>query len=189
MRNKTHTLLMSIFVLVFAPTIVVGQIVEDIAKKAAEAAFSEAERQVIGKYYQVTAPIRGEDVNLSDSRGNVRKKNNKGKGNNKRGELPKGIAKKLERGGTLPPGHAKRYLSSDLERQLPKSPDGYERIESEGQVILRNVATGVISDIIDIVAAPNVDSRNDQKIETSNTSEAENSSEVTDKKWWQFSNE
>ncbi len=34
MRNKINTFLISIFILIFAPTFVVGQVVEDIAKKS-----------------------------------------------------------------------------------------------------------------------------------------------------------
>ncbi len=124
-------------------------------KKAAEAAFSEAERQIIEKYYKVTAPIRGEDDNISDSGKSEGKKSAKRKGKSKSSKMPKGIAMKLERGGTLPPGHVGRYLSSELERQLPQPPTGYERIESEGKVILRNIASGIISDVINIVAKPN----------------------------------
>ena len=60
MRKKTSAILLSILFLVSAPGFVVGDVVKDIATKAAEAAFSEAERQAIEKYYEVTAPIRGD---------------------------------------------------------------------------------------------------------------------------------
>jgi len=43
MRNKTSAIFLSIFVLVSAPGFVVGDFVKDIAVKAAEATFSEAE--------------------------------------------------------------------------------------------------------------------------------------------------
>jgi len=189
MNNKTSSLLISIFILVFAPSFVLGQIIEDIANKAAEAAFSEAERQVIEKYYTVTAPIQGEVYEENDNDDNsksVGKKNDKGKGNSKRSELPKGIAMKLERGGTLPPGHAKRYLSSDLERQLPKPPEGYERIESDGKVILRNIASGIISDVINIVTNPNAKVSNEQPTVNDNTPEENQAPDNSDSNWWQF---
>lgn len=191
MSNKTYSLLISIFFLVSAPTLVVGQIVEDIAKKAAEAAFSEAERQVIQKYYKVTAPMQGEvykENENDDSRESVIKKNDngKGKGNNKRSELPKGLAMKLERGGTLPPGHAKRYLSSDLERQLSKPPEGFERIESEGKVILRNIASGIISDVINIITSPNAKASNEQSTMKDNTPEEIQTPETSESNWWKF---
>jgi len=102
MRNKISTILISILFLVSTPGLVVADVVKDIAKKAAEAAFSEAERQAIEKYYEVTAPIRGKeydtnhDIEDNEVSNNKRKsgKNKdkgKGKGKNKRKELPKDI--------------------------------------------------------------------------------------------------
>jgi len=70
----------------------------------------------------------------------------KGKGKNK--GLPPGIAKNLERGKPLPPGIAKRALPGDLERRLPRLPEGYERILVDGRVLLIEVATRVVRDIL-----------------------------------------
>ena len=91
MRKKTSAILLSILLLVSAPGFVVGDIVKDIAVKAAEAAFSEAERQAIEKYYKVTAPIRGkeyeanhdEDDDINDKGKSGGKKKDKGKGKGK----------------------------------------------------------------------------------------------------------
>jgi Ni/Co efflux regulator RcnB len=62
--------------------------------------------------------------------------------------LPPGIAKKVARGGSLPPGIAKRYLPDDLDRRLRPRPAGYERLVVGGDVLLVEVATGVIHDIV-----------------------------------------
>lgn len=201
MRNKTSTILLSILFLVSSPGLVVGDVVKDITKKAAEAAFSEAERQAIEKYYEVTAPIRGKEYEVkhddededSNKRGGGKKKDKgKGKGKNKNKELPKGIVKKLERGGTLPPGMAKRGLPEDLEKQLPTAPKGYERVVSDGQVVLADIATGVISDIIKIGSkSKEVKTTDKPLVKTSipkeeKISEKSQSPDKAEKKWWQI---
>jgi hypothetical protein len=62
--------------------------------------------------------------------------------------LPPGIAKNLARGKPLPPGIAKRYLPSDLVRMLPPVYPGYERIVVDGRVLLVDIATQVIQDVL-----------------------------------------
>ena len=75
----------------------------------------------------------------------------KNKNKNKRG-LPPGIAKNLERGKSLPPGIAKQHLPDDLRSTLPKTPDGYERIIVDGKILLIEIATQVVRDVLtDIV--------------------------------------
>ena len=90
--------------------------------------FSEDEVRVIRDYYK------------------DREARSPGKGKNK--GLPPGIAKNLQRGKPLPPGIAKRSLPDDLERRLPRLPEGYERILVDGRVLLIEVATRVIRDIL-----------------------------------------
>ena len=194
MLNRiTATIILSL--LITAPLPSAGDIVKDVAKKAADAAFTEAERQVIEKYYEVTAPIRertyrkdDDDAYKGDRRSDHKKKD-KGRGNNKKKDLPKGISKKLERGGTLPPGIAKRYLPGDLERQLPPAPTGYERIEADGQVLLRDLTTGVIADIIDLGTKSDRVSSREKPVESRTAREENKPTEKPEKKWWQFWND
>lgn len=94
-----------------------------------EVVFSADEIRVIDAYYQGHI-----------SAGN----DNKGKSKS----LPPGIAKNLERGKPLPPGIAKRYLPTDLVNQLPVLPSGYERIIVDGKILLVEIATRVIHDIL-----------------------------------------
>ena len=61
--------------------------------------------------------------------------------------LPPGIRKNLARGKPLPPGIAKQVLPSDLEGLLPGHP-GYHRLQVGLDVLLVEVATGVIHDIL-----------------------------------------
>jgi hypothetical protein len=62
--------------------------------------------------------------------------------------LPPGIAKNLARGKPLPPGIAKRGLPSDLIVQLPPVPDGFERVIVAGKILLVEIATQVVHDIL-----------------------------------------
>jgi Ni/Co efflux regulator RcnB len=62
--------------------------------------------------------------------------------------LPPGIAKNLARGKPLPPGIAKKQLPQDLIRQLPPVHTGYERVIVDGRVLLIDIATQVINDVL-----------------------------------------
>lgn len=75
-----------------------------------------------------------------------------GGGKHKHKGLPPGIAKNLERGKPLPPGIAKQHLPSGLVSALPAPPRGFERVIVDGRVLLVEIATQVIHDILtDIV--------------------------------------
>ena len=105
-----------------------------VVRAGVHAAFEEFERQIVYKYFKghVYEPV------VYEERGGPPKK----KG------LPPGIQKKLARGGTLPPGIAKQYLPDGLVTQLPPSPHGYERRIVGSDVLLVEIDTGVIADII-----------------------------------------
>lgn len=72
-------------------------------------------------------------------------------GNKNKGKksLPPGIAKNLQQGKPLPPGIAKQALPSGLIDRLPAAPSGYERIVVGGKVLLVEIATQVIHDILE----------------------------------------
>ena len=88
-----------------------------------------------------------------------KKKAKKGKGQgrgqglppglDKRDEAPPGLQKRLEKHGSLPPGLAKRDLPGDLEKKLPKVPEGLERVLAGDNVVLLEKATGKILDVIE----------------------------------------
>ena len=66
--------------------------------------------------------------------------------------LPPGIARNLRRGKALPPGIAKQSLPAGLVDQLPPVQKGYERVVVDGKVLLVEVATQIVHDILtDIV--------------------------------------
>ncbi len=94
--------------------------------------FSDKEVSTIQAYYRDHGSHRG-----------GKKKGKGGKG------LPPGIAKNLRRGKPLPPGIAKQALPDGLVRLLPPVPRGYERVILDGRVLLVEVATQVIHDILE----------------------------------------
>jgi len=54
----------------------------------------------------------------------------------------------LQRGKPLPPGIAKQQLPDSLLRRLPPVPRGYERVVVDGKVLLIEIATQVIRDVL-----------------------------------------
>lgn len=97
--------------------------------------FSDEEIRIIGAWYENHEPKAG-----------------RGGGKSKHKGLPPGIAKNLSRGKPLPPGIAKQQLPDGLVHALPAPPRGYERIIVDGKVLLVEIATQVIHDILtDIV--------------------------------------
>ncbi len=74
-----------------------------------------------------------------------------GKGNKGAKGLPPGIAKNLQRGKPLPPGIAKQVLPGGLIGLLPPPPHGFERIELAGRILLVEIATQVIHDVLEDV--------------------------------------
>jgi hypothetical protein len=106
--------------------------VNTIAVAGTSVVFSNDEISIITDYYQ---------HHRSDADAGKDKKN-KGK------PLPPGIAKNLARGKPLPPGIAKQQLPGDLMRQLPPVKPGYDRVVVDGRVLLVEVATQVIHDVL-----------------------------------------
>jgi hypothetical protein len=70
-----------------------------------------------------------------------------GGGKRKKG-LPPGIAKNLQRGKPLPPGIAKQYLPRDLYVRLPRPPAGLDYLIIAGKLVLVEVATQVVREIL-----------------------------------------
>ena len=117
------------FLVVLVPLLLLSsQAVSDVRIGAT---FSKGEVDIIATWYR--------DHGTPSAHGNGRKKP---KG------LPPGIAKNLDRGKPLPPGIAKQVLPQGLITLLPPAPRGFERIVVDGKVLLVEVATRVIHDIL-----------------------------------------
>lgn len=89
---------------------------------ASGGAFSDPERFVIADWYR-SNPTRAEG-------------------------LPPGIARNLERGKPLPPGIARRALPAGLEGRLPPRDGRYARVVVGRDVLLIEVGTGLVLDIL-----------------------------------------
>jgi Ni/Co efflux regulator RcnB len=112
-----------------------GITTQAIADVGVSVVFSDDEIRIIGAWYEE----HGSDAHH-------------GNGKHKNKGLPPGIAKNLQRGKPLPPGIAKQYLPDGLIKTLPAPPRGYERIIVDGKVLLVEIATQVIHDVLmDIV--------------------------------------
>ncbi len=94
--------------------------------------FTDKEISVIRAYY----------------RDNTANNSNKGKGKGGK-SLPPGIAKNLQRGKPWPPGIAKQVLPTSLIHLLPPPPHGYKRVAIDGKVLLVEIATQVIHDVLE----------------------------------------
>ena len=130
MNRLSTAILTAIFLMVSSGPVFSGDI-------GVQVGFSDGEISIIRAWY-------------SDHKSGASKV--KGKGNGRGGKsLPPGIAKNLQRGKPLPPGIAKQVLPSGLVALLPPPPKGFERIEVAGKVLLVEVATQVIHDVLEDV--------------------------------------
>jgi Ni/Co efflux regulator RcnB len=128
MKRTIPTILAALSILLGAPLAAVADV-------GVSVVFSDEEIRIIGAWY--------EEHDAGHDKG---KSKHKGKG------LPPGIARNLARGKPLPPGIAKQQLPDGLVHALPAPPRGYERMIVDGKVLLVDVATQVIHDILtDIV--------------------------------------
>ena len=191
MKSKLYCCFLSILFLFPTFAVCGDQAIGEITDKAVDAAFSELERQIIEGYYgEEKKADRGEDEDQEADRKERKEKKDKKstkKRKDKEKDLPPGIAKKLERGGQLPPGIAKRYLPEDLESNLPKTKEGFERVVSDGKVLLVETATGVIVDMIDTIGKRAMPDGKEKDMEDMKKSpQTMENAEQPEKKWWQI---
>jgi len=144
--RKIMFVLIGMCLILSGPVVSAEEVTTAVVKAGVKGAFNELEKQMIKKYFSDNEYVRyvDDDGSYSDKHNGKGKSKNKGK--NKR--LPPGIAKNLQRGKPLPPGIAKRDLPPGLNSSLPDSHDGYERIIVGNDVVLVEIDTGNIADII-----------------------------------------
>ena len=97
--------------------------------------------------------IKFSDLEIAAIRAYYRDQGSRKPGANSRGvgrkALPPGIAKNLQRGKSLPPGIAKQVLPARLTQVLPAAPKGFERLVVDGKILLVEIATQVIHDVLE----------------------------------------
>lgn len=106
-----------------------GRLVIDDANVRVKVAFSDNDRRLIHNYYK-------------------KKHKKMRRGPRKKDRLPPGLQKQLAGRGKLPPGLQGRYLPYDLERRLSRLPRRYVRQRIGEDIVLIEVTTRVIVDII-----------------------------------------
>ena len=107
----------------------------------------------------VSAAVGEDEDEKGKGKGQGKNKNNTGgglpPGHAKRDSLPPGLAKYLEKHGTLPPGLEVRGLPAALTAQLPDLGPGRKRVVVDDDIVLIETATGKVLDIIvDVITGP-----------------------------------
>lgn len=122
----------------------ISQADRSLTKDLVHIAFTVAERQVVERYFSEDHEHYAKKHGKKNAKPD---KNRKGlpPGLAKRHELPPGLAKRQQ----LPPGLAKKALPADLVSQLPPVREGLERAIIAGSIVLIDIATGVVLDIIE----------------------------------------
>jgi len=104
-----------------------------------EVVFTSKEVRLIRAYY--------ESQSRTDKPGNTKRAK-------KPKDLPPGIARNLARGKPLPPGIAKQTLPSVLHHSLPPVIDGHERIIVAGKILLVEIGTQIVRDVLtDVISS------------------------------------
>ena len=102
--------------------------------------FSLDEKDIISAFFGVGGK--------QDKGGKGNKGGKGGKGNKGGKGMPPGLAMN----GKMPPGIAKRQLPATLIGKLPKPPKGFERVIVDNDILLVEIATNIIHDVLtDIV--------------------------------------
>lgn len=131
------------------------------AQPVGEMIFSAAERRIIAEYYAANYRDADDDGDSlgANERGQGKgkgKSQGQGQGKGRSGGLPPGLEKHLERNGQLPPGLAGRDLPAGLSGQLPPLRQGTRRIVVDRDVVLIDIATNVVIDVlIDVLGRRN----------------------------------
>lgn len=102
--------------------------------------FSDYDKQLVHQYY-----------GNGNGNGNAKRKKMP-PGLTKKKSLPPGLQKQIKRNGKLPPGLEARYLPYDLERRLGRLPGEYARIRVGTDIVLIDIPTKLILDVISGVA-------------------------------------
>ena len=101
---------------------------------------------------QVAGHIKFSDLEIAAIRAYYRdqgKPSNSGRKGKQSKSLPPGIAKNLQRGKSLPPGIAKQVLPARLTQVLPPVPKGFERVIVDSKILLIEIATQVVHDVLE----------------------------------------
>jgi hypothetical protein len=135
-KNSSITMRATLLFVAFLCIYLLGVAAALALDKDRAAHFLPEERKIIYEYYHRGSPSKGLPPGLA-----------------KKGKLPPGLQKHLDKNGKLPPGLQKRLepLPRDLEVQLPRLPEYWERVILQEHVVLIDRRTQRILDIIENV--------------------------------------
>ncbi len=103
----------------------------------AKGVFNALEKRLIGDYFRTRRAKAAKGKSKRFPPGLAKK------------PLPPGLAMQYRRYGKLPPGLQKRDLPHDLASRMSKLPPGHARVIVGDDVLLIEVATGVILDVLE----------------------------------------
>jgi hypothetical protein len=109
-----------------------------------DVAFSTAERRLISEYFKSTGRQAAQPGNPAHGHGKGKGRKDLPPGLAKRDGLPPGLAKKQQ----LPPGLGQVDLPRELAVRLPKVKPGYRRVIVEDDVLLVQIATDMVIDVL-----------------------------------------
>lgn len=147
--------LLPFFTLSAAPAATVQSQAPSHIQLAEDLRFSQRDVRIITDV--LGAMLRDDEASESSGKKNKGKKDkaNKGKkagglppGLAKREQLPPGLQKQIQRKGTLPPGLQTHPLPVQVERELGQAPKGTKRVVVGTDVILMEIGTKIILDVI-----------------------------------------
>jgi len=112
--------------------------------RTAQRVFSDSERRIIREV------LGAATIETDAGTGGKKAKGSRGghPGQARRGSLPPGLQRQLERNGHLPPGLEKQGFPANLSDRLPPPLPGTERLIVGNDAVLVDVATNVILDIM-----------------------------------------
>ena len=131
----------------------IGSISPSLGQQSPRVEFSAAEKGIIAAYLTSNPHllIDDEPEGRGQGKGQAKGKGKSGDmpaGLGGRDQLPPGLQMHIERNGTLPPGLEKRDLPSDLTGLLPQVQRGTRRVIVGRDIVLMDIATNVVIDVL-----------------------------------------
>jgi hypothetical protein len=129
---------------------ILGVVFSELEKQTIRTLFgSETERQTrrqTGRYDE--GAERRHQSRRDSRRGGKNKGRGRAKGKGKGKGRPPGLARHIQKHGQLPPGLEKKRLPRHTEAKLPPARKGTERMVAGNDVVLMDIVTGTVLDII-----------------------------------------
>ncbi|MBT4116852.1 MAG: hypothetical protein HOE84_10540 [Rhodospirillaceae bacterium] len=129
---------------------ILGAVFTELEKTTIRSLFgTEVERQTSREPSRRSTHQTGRyDEDTERRRGGKNKGRGRAKGKGKFKGMPAGLARHIKKHGQLPPGLEKKRLPRHIEAKLPPVRKGTERVVAGNDVVLMDIVTGTVLDII-----------------------------------------